>query len=76
MFFLTEALTVYQWGRASDSPRIGRRRVLLLGMLLSTFAVLAFGLSKNFWMLMLTRGILGTCNGNIGTRLSHRFGSS
>ncbi|TFL01704.1 major facilitator superfamily domain-containing protein [Pterulicium gracile] len=66
MFFLTEALTVYQWGRASDSPRIGRRRVLLLGMLMSTFAVLAFGLSKNFWMLMLTRGILGTCNGNIG----------
>jgi MFS family permease len=70
IFFLAESLTVYQWGRASDSPRIGRRPVLLTGMLLSALSIIAFGLSKQFWLLVVTRAILGTCNGNIGVAKS------
>ncbi|KAJ3725779.1 major facilitator superfamily domain-containing protein, partial [Lentinula raphanica] len=57
MFFLTECCTVYFWGRLSDIH--GRRKILLMGPLGLTLAMLGFGLSKTFVA-------LGIFNGNIG----------
>ncbi|KAJ7183242.1 major facilitator superfamily multidrug-resistance, DHA1 sub-family [Mycena filopes] len=63
-FFLSESFTVLQFGRLSDVH--GRRPVLLWGPLVLGLAMLAFGLSKTFWLLLFFRSIQGVCNGNIG----------
>ncbi|KAJ7236253.1 major facilitator superfamily multidrug-resistance, DHA1 sub-family [Mycena haematopus] len=62
-FFLAESLTVFQFGRLSDS--YGRRPILLLGPLGLGISMLGFGLSKKFWSLFFFRIIQGACNGNI-----------
>ncbi|KAF5379817.1 hypothetical protein D9615_005697 [Tricholomella constricta] len=67
-FFFAECLSVYHWGRLSD--KIGRRPVLLLGPLGLAFAMVAFGLSRNFWMLVVSRCAQGVFNGNIGVTKS------
>ncbi|KAF5379711.1 hypothetical protein D9615_005711 [Tricholomella constricta] len=67
-FFFAEALTVFQWGRASD--RFGRRPILLLGPLGLSLAMLSFGLSNNFWTLVVSRCMQGVFNGNIGVSKS------
>jgi MFS family permease len=66
VFFLAECLTVFYWGRLSDNH--GRRRILLFGPLGLTLAMLGFGLSKSFAVLVFFRACQGTFNGNIGTR--------
>ncbi|KAJ7888283.1 major facilitator superfamily domain-containing protein [Mycena leptocephala] len=63
-FFVSEALTVYQFGRLSDV--YGRRPVLLLAPLGLGLAMLGFGLSKSFWMLFAFRCAQGAFNGNLG----------
>ena len=45
------------WGNISD--RIGRRPVLMIGMLGSGLAVLLFGLSTKLWMLFVSRILAG-----------------
>ncbi|KAF8069881.1 major facilitator superfamily domain-containing protein [Lyophyllum atratum] len=68
IFFFSECLSVYHWGRLSD--RIGRRPVLLLGPLGLALAMTSFGLSSNFWMLVISRCAQGLFNGNIGVSRS------
>ncbi|KAJ7354091.1 major facilitator superfamily domain-containing protein [Mycena albidolilacea] len=63
-FFLAECLTMYQLGRVSDI--YGRRPVLLFGPLGLGLAVLGFGLSTSFWMLLGFRCAQGAFNGNLG----------
>ena len=45
------------WGRLSD--RIGRRPVILIGLLGAAASTIAFGLSRNLWTLMLSRTLQG-----------------
>ncbi|KIJ08269.1 hypothetical protein PAXINDRAFT_89092 [Paxillus involutus ATCC 200175] len=68
LFFVTEALTVLQWGRMSD--RVGRKPVLLLGTFGLCLSMLCFGLSRTFWGLVLSRCVTGALNGNIGVTKS------
>ncbi|KAH6909206.1 major facilitator superfamily multidrug-resistance, DHA1 sub-family [Coprinopsis sp. MPI-PUGE-AT-0042] len=68
VFFLAEALTVFQWGWLSD--QLGRKPVLLLGPLGLAFAMLGFGLSKTFLSLVMFRCMQGVFNGNIGVSKS------
>ncbi|KAF8634143.1 hypothetical protein AX15_001048 [Amanita polypyramis BW_CC] len=63
-FFLAEAATVVGWGVASD--RFGRRPTLLIGPLGLSIVMLSFGMSSNFWCLVLFRFLQGIFNGNIG----------
>ncbi|KAH8109157.1 MFS general substrate transporter [Phellopilus nigrolimitatus] len=64
IFFATEALTVLHWSRASD--RIGRKPVILIGLLCLSLSMYCFGLSRTFWGLVLSRSLNGALNGNIG----------
>ncbi|KAJ7728465.1 major facilitator superfamily domain-containing protein [Mycena metata] len=68
LFFLTEALTVLQWSRASD--RVGRKPILLLGLIGTSISMLLFGLSRTFWALVASRCLTGLLNGNIGVMKS------
>ncbi|KAJ7767308.1 major facilitator superfamily multidrug-resistance, DHA1 sub-family [Mycena metata] len=63
-FFLAECLTVYQFARLAD--KYGRRPVLMLAPLGLGMAVLGFGLSRNFWLLLGFRCAQGALNGNMG----------
>ncbi|OAX40297.1 MFS general substrate transporter [Rhizopogon vinicolor AM-OR11-026] len=64
LFFVAQALTVLRWSRLSD--RIGRKPVLLMGVLGACVSMLCFGLSTNFWSLVVTRCMCGILNGNAG----------
>ncbi|KAH8111238.1 MFS general substrate transporter [Phellopilus nigrolimitatus] len=64
IFFATQALTVLHWSRASD--RIGRKPVILIGLLGLSLSMYCFGLSRSFWGLVLSRSLNGALNGNIG----------
>ncbi|KAF8639419.1 hypothetical protein AX17_001509 [Amanita inopinata Kibby_2008] len=68
LFFAAQATTILQWGRASDS--IGRKPVLILGLVGNVLSVLCFGLSRTFWGLVLSRCLCGLLNGNIGVMKS------
>ncbi|KAF6759870.1 major facilitator superfamily domain-containing protein [Ephemerocybe angulata] len=67
-FFFSETLTVFAWGWLSDE--LGRKPVLLMGPLGLALAMLAFGLSKTFWPLVVFRAFQGFFNGNIGVSKS------
>ncbi|KAG6877031.1 hypothetical protein C0993_010905 [Termitomyces sp. T159_Od127] len=67
-FFVAEALTVVYWGRASDY--FGRRPVLLIGPVGLALSMLGFGLSTNYWSLVVSRCMQGAFNGNIGVSKS------
>ncbi|KAJ8595483.1 MFS general substrate transporter, partial [Rhizopogon salebrosus TDB-379] len=64
LFFVAQALTVLRWSRLSD--RIGRKPVLLVGLSGTCISMLCFGLSTNFWSLVVSRIVCGVLNGNIG----------
>ncbi|KAF8879265.1 major facilitator superfamily domain-containing protein [Infundibulicybe gibba] len=64
LFFVTEAITIMQWSRLSD--RVGRKPVLLFGLVGISLSTLLFGLSRTFWALVVSRCLCGLLNGNIG----------
>nr|GAT52890.1 major facilitator superfamily multidrug-resistance DHA1 sub-family [Mycena chlorophos] len=64
LFFLTQAMTVLHWSRLSD--RIGRKPVILSGLIGLSISMYCFGLSRTFWGLVLSRSLNGALNGNIG----------
>ncbi|KAF9048789.1 major facilitator superfamily domain-containing protein [Panaeolus papilionaceus] len=68
LFFATEALTVFQWSRTSD--RIGRKPVLMIGMIGTMLSMICFGLSRTFATLVISRCLCGLLNGNIGVMKS------
>ncbi|GAA5963245.1 hypothetical protein JCM21900_006566 [Sporobolomyces salmonicolor] len=63
LFALTTFSTVLAWGRLSD--RIGRKPVLIIGLSGVTLSIIAFGLSKSFTALVISRCLGGALNGNV-----------
>ncbi|KAF8713430.1 hypothetical protein AX14_012984 [Amanita brunnescens Koide BX004] len=68
LFFVAEAATILQWGRISDC--IGRKPVLLIGLMGSVLSMLCFGLSRTFTALVISRSLCGILNGNVGVMKS------
>lgn len=62
-FALAQFLCCIHWGRLSD--KIGRKYVLLCGLLGTAFSLLLFGFSTNFYMALVARTTAGALNGNI-----------
>ncbi|GAA5880633.1 hypothetical protein JCM16303_004290 [Sporobolomyces ruberrimus] len=63
LFALTTFTTVLAWGRLSD--RIGRKPVLIAGLTGVTISIVAFGMSKSFAALVISRCLGGALNGNV-----------
>ncbi|KAH8680905.1 major facilitator superfamily domain-containing protein [Xylariales sp. PMI_506] len=63
-FTLAEFSTGLLWGRLSD--KVGRKPVLLTGLMGTALSVLIFGLSGNLWVALAARAIGGLLNGNMG----------
>ena len=55
-----------RWGRLADSERMGRKRVLLIGLLGTTIGSLGFGFSQSFPVAIFWRAVGGILNGNVG----------
>ncbi|KAI9443966.1 MFS general substrate transporter [Lactarius indigo] len=68
LYFAAEAVTVLQWSRLSDY--VGRKPVLLFGLLGTIVSSLLFGLSRSFLTLVLSRCLHGMLNGNVGVMKS------
>jgi DHA1 family tetracycline resistance protein-like MFS transporter len=64
-FSLMQFLFAPIWGRLSD--RIGRRPIILLGLLGSSISYLIFGLADTLWVLLASRLFAGICGANIST---------
>jgi len=64
IFFATQAMTVLHWSRLSD--RVGRKPVIMTGLIGLSMSMYSFGLSRTFWSLVLSRSLNGALNGNIG----------
>lgn len=65
-FAAAQFLTAVWWGRAADTPWIGRKRVLLVGLFGTFLASLGIGFSTNFGFALFCRLMAGFLNGNIG----------
>jgi len=52
------------WGRLSDS--IGRKPVVITGLLGLTLSMLSFGISKSFIGIIVSRALAGALNANTG----------
>lgn len=55
---------ILQWGRLSD--KIGRKPVLIIGVMGLAASMLSFGLSTSFWALVVSRSLAGALCGNVG----------
>ncbi|KAH8699666.1 major facilitator superfamily domain-containing protein [Ilyonectria robusta] len=65
-FTAAQFVTAMIWGRVADSPRAGRKTVLLIGLFGTCVSCLGFGFSTTFWQALLFRIIGGVTNGNVG----------
>ncbi|PHH85440.1 hypothetical protein CDD83_414 [Cordyceps sp. RAO-2017] len=63
-FTLAEFATGVMWGRLSD--KIGRKPVLLTGLVGTALSVLVFGFAPSLPVALLARALGGLLNGNIG----------
>jgi MFS family permease len=63
-FALSEALTGVFWGSISD--RVGRKPVVLIGIIGTMLSMLMVGFAENVWVAIAGRALGGSLNGNIG----------
>ncbi|KAH8985105.1 MFS general substrate transporter [Lactarius akahatsu] len=68
LYFAAQAVSVLQWSRLSD--HVGRKPVLLCGLLGTVVSSLLFGLSRSFPALVFSRCLHGMLNGNVGVMKS------
>jgi hypothetical protein len=65
-FAAAQFLTAVWWGRAADTPWIGRKRVLLVGLFGTCVSCIGVGFSKSFAQALFFRACAGCLNGNVG----------
>lgn len=65
-FAAAQFLTAVWWGRAADTPWIGRKKVICIGLFGTCLSSLGIGFSKSFAQALVFRTLAGALNGNIG----------
>jgi Na+/melibiose symporter-like transporter len=65
-FTVAQFVTAMPWGRAADSERMGRKRVILIGLLGTMVSCIGFGFSRSFGEVVFWRCLGGALNGNVG----------
>ncbi|KAL4804234.1 hypothetical protein BDV18DRAFT_166077 [Aspergillus unguis] len=65
-FTAAQFLTAVIWGRLADSEYMGRKRVLLIGLLGTCISCLGFGFSRSFAAAAVFRTLGGALNSNVG----------
>lgn len=65
-FSAAQCVTAMLWGRAADSPLVGRKRVLLIGLMGTCISALGMGFARSYGMAIFFRCVQGALNGNIG----------
>ncbi|KAK6340166.1 hypothetical protein TWF730_001934 [Orbilia blumenaviensis] len=63
-FSIAQCMTGIAWGRLSD--RVGRKPVILCGILGMLSSVLVFGFANSIAMAVISRSCIGLLNGNVG----------
>lgn len=63
-FALAEFSTGMMWGRISD--KVGRKPVLIGGLIGTLISMIVFGFAKSFPVALIARALGGGLNGNIG----------
>ncbi|GKT92630.1 MFS multidrug transporter [Colletotrichum tofieldiae] len=66
VFAGAQCLTSMWWGHAADNPRLGRKRVLMIGLVGSATSALGMAFSTSLWAAFFFRFCAGALNGNIG----------
>jgi MFS family permease len=62
LYYLTSSIFVLYWGRLSD--RIGRKPIIMIGLIGMVLSGILFGKSHSFITLILSRAVEGALNGN------------
>lgn len=62
IFSVSQSITAVPWGKASD--RIGRKPIILIGLISTMICFLAWGMSTSLPMAITVRAIMGGGNGN------------
>jgi MFS family permease len=65
-FTFAQIVTSILWGRAADSPLVGRRMVLLVGLLGTGVGCVGVGFSRSFIEMVTWRVLSGAVNGTVG----------
>lgn len=65
-FAAAQFLVAVWWGRAADNPKIGRKRVILIGLFGTFVASVGIGVSRSFGFALFCRIMAGFLNGNSG----------
>ncbi|KAH6582385.1 hypothetical protein BASA61_008584 [Batrachochytrium salamandrivorans] len=68
-FMVGQLLCSYSWGYWSD--RLGRRPILITGLMLTGTSFLSFGFSKTYWTALACRFINGSVNGIVGVTMTY-----
>ncbi|KAI1614881.1 major facilitator superfamily domain-containing protein [Exophiala viscosa] len=66
VFAAAQCLTSMWWGYAADSPYLGRKPVLVVGMMGSAISALGMDFSRSLSMAFFFRFLAGALNGNVG----------
>jgi MFS family permease len=64
VFALSQFMCCGFWGRMSD--KVGRKNVILVGLIMSSIWLFVFGFSSNIYMALVFRFLTGLFNGNAG----------
>ncbi|KAI9150091.1 Major facilitator superfamily multidrug transporter mfsB [Paramyrothecium foliicola] len=64
VFTLAQGSTAVLWGHLADSPKVGRKKVLLISLGGSLISTVAFGFIQNYRQAVFLRLIEGAVNGN------------
>ena len=65
-FTASQIVTSILWGRAADQPMVGRKMVLLIGMIGTAFGCVGVGFSSTYGQAVFWRLMSGAINGTVG----------